>query len=92
MKKNRSHDSKNIEFWFQAESGKEIFIAGSFNNWNPARTKLKDTGDGLYKVTIHLSHGTHEYKFVMDDIWLIDPKNPETVENAFGSMNSVVTL
>jgi len=53
-----------------------------------ASNKKKD----LYTITLHLPIGSNEYKFVVDDIWQIDSKNPETVQNDSGSMNSVVTL
>jgi len=92
MGKKDLHDKKNIEFRFQADPGKDVFIAGSFNDWNPTKTKLKDKGDGLYTVKLQLRSGAHEYKFVVDDIWQVDPQNPETMDNACGSINSVVTL
>ena len=92
MKKSDSKKKKIMEFRLQAEPGKNIFVAGTFNGWNPTKTKLKDKGDGLYTVTLHLSPGLYEYKFVVDDIWQTDPQNPEMVKNEFGSMNSVVTL
>jgi 1,4-alpha-glucan branching enzyme len=92
MKKSDSNKKKNVEFSVQAEPGKNIFLAGTFNNWNPIRMKQKKKEDDLYTITLHLPPGSHEYKFVVDDVWQIDPKNPETVQNDFGSMNSVVTL
>ena len=92
MEKKDSHDKKSIEFHFQADPGKDVFIAGSFNDWNPTKTKLKDLGDGLYMVKLQLRSGAHEYKFIVDDIWQIDPQNPETVDNACGSINSVLKI
>lgn len=92
MKKAASNKKKSVEFRLQAEPGKNIFLAGTFNNWNPIRMKQKDQEEGLYAITLHLPPGSHEYKFVVDDVWQIDFKNPETVQNDFGSMNSVVTL
>jgi 1,4-alpha-glucan branching enzyme len=66
----------------------------SCTNLSKGEVKMKQTGkkDGLYIITLHLPPGTHEYKFVVDDTWQIDSNNPETVSNAFESMNSVVTL
>ncbi|MBI5593725.1 MAG: hypothetical protein HY881_25005 [Deltaproteobacteria bacterium] len=92
MKKSDSNKKKSVEFRLQAEPGKNIFVAGTFNNWNPIKMKQTDKGGGLYTITFHLPPGSHEYKFVVDDDWQIDSKNPETVQNAFGSMNSIVTL
>lgn len=92
MGKKDSHDKKSIEFHFQSDPGKNVFIAGMFNDWNPTKTKLKDKGGGLYTVKLQLESGAHEYKYIVDDIWQIDPKNPEKLENTFGSINSVLIV
>ncbi|MDB5250984.1 MAG: alpha/beta hydrolase [Flaviaesturariibacter sp.] len=42
-----------------------LFVAGSFNNWNPANPKyaLNQDGSGGYAVDISLPAGRYEYKF-----------------------------
>ena len=92
MKKSDSNKKKPVEFRFQAEPGKNIVVAGAFNNWNPTKMTLTDKGDGLYTVTVHLPPGSHEYKFVVNGVWQIDSQNPEMVQNDFGSMNSIIML
>jgi 1,4-alpha-glucan branching enzyme len=92
MEKPSVIEKKRVEFRFQTEPGKDVFIAGAFNNWNPRETKLEEKETGVYTVALQLSVGRHEYKFVVDDVWHIDPENPETAPNPFGSMNSVVTV
>ena len=92
MKKSNSKKRKSVEFILRAGPGKNIFVAGAFNGWNPTKEQLKNKEVGLYAVTLHLLPGIHEYKFVVDDIWQTDPENPVMVKNTFGSMNSVVTL
>jgi 1,4-alpha-glucan branching enzyme len=81
-----------VEFRLRAEPGKDIFIGGSFNNWSPTTMKLEDKGTGLYTVTLHLPAGRHEYKFVVNDVWQVDPENSEKLQNGFGEMNSVITV
>jgi 1,4-alpha-glucan branching enzyme len=85
MKKADSTKRKRIEFRLHTESGTNIFVAGTFNNWSPTIMKQKDKGAGFYGITLTLSVGRHEYKFVVAE-------NPETVQNAFGSMNSIITI
>ncbi len=43
----------------------DIYIAGSFNGWNPAdkNYKLEHKGDGEYEIKLKLSQGAYEYKF-----------------------------
>ena len=91
MKQSLKH--KQATFTFQHYPGKEVFLAGSFNNWDPKRNKLLETDrPGIYSISIMIARGRHEYKFIVDGVWYIDPKNPECVANDIGSMNSVVVV
>lgn len=54
MKKTASNKKKKVEFNLQAEPGKNIFLAGTFNNWNPIRMKQKNKEEDLYTITLHL--------------------------------------
>ena len=92
MKKSNHSGIKKVTFNFQTDPGKEIFIAGTFNGWEPAKTKLKDKGAGEYAIVLQLPVGRHEYKFVVDDKWCVDPKNPETIPNDCGTMNNVIII
>ncbi len=70
-----------------------VFLAGSFNDWNDAKTKMLDAdNDGTYTVTLLLSQGEYQYKFVVDGNWQADPNNPTTAEDGFGGSNSVLTV
>lgn len=92
MKKSNNSGKKKVTFSFQTEQGKEVFIAGTFNDWQPEKTKFKDNGAGEYTVVLQLPAGRHEYKFVADDVWYMDPQNSETVPNDCGSMNNVIIV
>ncbi len=81
----------NVQFELSAEPGRQVFVAGTFNNWNPDATPLMDqAGNGHYKGALHVPQGTHEYKFVVNGVWLSDPKCVDCVPNGYGSMNSVI--
>lgn len=41
----------------------KIFVAGSFNGWNPAETALHKNAEGNFIVTVPESDGKAEYKF-----------------------------
>jgi glycosidase len=71
----------------------KIFLAGSFNDWNPTATPMEDPdGDGTYEVTLILPGGSYPYKFVVDGNWVQDPKATESVPDGFGGQNSVVRV
>lgn len=84
---------KSVTFTVHAEAGKAVYLAGSFNNWDPAGKKMSDKkGDGVYSVAIKLAPGTYQYKFVIDGTWCADPENRDFVQNDHGTLNSVITV
>lgn len=84
---------KRITFQIHGDPGSRISVAGSFNDWRPGRKRLIDRGgDGNFRAAMLLPPGKHEYKFVVNGTWVIDPENPEWTANEHGSLNSVLTV
>ncbi|CAH8431679.1 unnamed protein product [Schistosoma turkestanicum] len=67
--------------------GKEIYISGTFNNWEK-RIPMVKRNSGVY-VIIDCKPGTHQYKYFIDGAWYHDPTKP-TVDNEYGTKNNVV--
>lgn len=89
--KDKPSRQKEIYFEICAAPACNVCMAGSFNNWQPQ--ELKDDGDnGKYTAIVTLPAGRHEYKFLVNDLWLHDANNPNMVVNAFGSLNSVIEI
>ncbi len=91
VKKTVKTAAKSVKFTLHADKGKSVYLAGEFNNWDPAAKKLAFR-NGIYSATIKLASGTYQYKFVVDGIWCCDPENVECVPNDQGTFNSVVTV
>ena len=70
----------------------QVFVAGSFNNWQPEQTPLAAAGNGRWAGDLKVAPGRHEYLFVVDGQWLPDPNAKQTVENPFVGRNSVLTV
>lgn len=84
---------RKATFTFIDAPGKKVFVAGSFNKWNPTASPLAYCEkSGVYSATLWIPRGKHEYKFVVDDIWQADPANPDFVINVHGSLNSFVIV
>ena len=84
---------KRRDFRIRTNPGSEVFLNGSFNKWNGEAKKLKDTtGDGDYSITIFLPPGRHEYKFIINGEWQVDPDCPDWVVNKYGTLNSVINV
>ena len=76
-----------------------VFVAGSFNRWNPREHPLRRNRAGQWVGVLDLDPGEHQYKFVVDGRWrCADGRDgpydgrPGHVRNEFGTMNIVVRI
>lgn len=91
MKLLPAESGRSVWFELSAEPGSRVFVAGTFNNWNPTANPMKDNPDsGYYKAALRLPAGRHEYKFVVNGFWMVDPRCMDCAPNAYGSLNSVL--
>ncbi len=67
-------------------------MAGTFNDWDPARDFLKRKGEGNWVLVRYLPPGVHEYRFVVDGIWTTDPLCVTRCRNIYGGENSVLEI
>ena len=82
--------TQRVVFSVRAEAGSKVFVAGSFNNWDPtAKEMLDKKGEGLFSATLTLPAGDYQYKFVIDGTWCADPECSDWVQNDHGTLNSV---
>jgi cyclomaltodextrinase len=88
--------SGTVEVTFAYAPGRQasgVYLAGSFNDWNPQGRKMEDPdGDGVYTTMLPLAPGRYQYKFVVDGQWSQDPNNPEGADDGFGGQNSVLNV
>ncbi len=81
---------RRVRFNLFAKPGSRVFVAGTFNKWNPTENQLNDDPDsGHFKTVLRVPAGTHEYKFVVNGIWKSDAKCADWIPNEYGSRNSV---
>ena len=71
---------------------KKVFLAGDFNGWSPRARRMMKAKDGAFRAKMRLQPGKHEYKFVVDGVWLHDPNAHEQVTNPHGTINSVACI
>jgi 1,4-alpha-glucan branching enzyme len=84
---------KRITFTVDADPGSEVYLVGSFNDWNPEGRRLVDKlNDGHFATTIMLPQGEHQYKYVINGAWCVDPNCAEWIANDLGSLNSVLRV
>ena len=84
---------RTVVFSCHADAGAAIFVAGSFNDWDPHFTPMKyDKEKDTFSCEVKLSPGTYEYKFVINDVWGLDCDNDNVSANDFGTLNSVLEV
>ena len=73
-----------------APDTKEVCVAGTFNEWVPA--KMRKQKDGRFALSLKLPPGAYEYRFVVDGHWMTDPDHNQWKANPHGSFNSVAKI
>ena len=80
-----------VTFKCIAPDASQVYLVGSFNDWNPTATPLKKTLKGHWSITLTLPQGRYEYRYLVDNQWFTDPNTPH-VFNQFGTENSVLIV
>jgi MinD-like ATPase involved in chromosome partitioning or flagellar assembly len=81
------------QFLFRAPEAKSVKIVGNFTSWLPTNDYLMERNeDGTWSKAIDLAPGKYQYRFIVDDRWVEDQDNPDTVDNPFGGKNSLLEI
>jgi 1,4-alpha-glucan branching enzyme len=80
---------QTVRFEYEDAKAQEVFLAGSFSNWDPGATQMGLAATGIWGVEVSLAPGRYEYLFVVDGRWTPDPKATDYLPNPFGGCNSV---
>jgi 1,4-alpha-glucan branching enzyme len=88
----RSAKRMEVEFSLTAPDAKKVYLVGDFNDWAAEKDRMKKDEEGVWRLRVALTLGRHEYRFVVDGEWIEDPENPNTVDNPYGGVNSVMEV
>jgi 1,4-alpha-glucan branching enzyme len=81
-----------IAFEYVSLDAREVFVAGTFNDWQPRATPLAKQPGGRWSTTLTLKPGTYEYRLIVDGQWQDDPRAAGFTANPFGGLNSVIEV
>ena len=79
-------------FHLFAPDAREVKLAGDFNEWKPEAMQKSAEEYGVWEIRRKLGAGEYQYKFVVDEVWHLDPECTITICNSFGTYNSVVRV
>jgi len=72
-------------------NARKVVLTGNFINWKKSGIEMKRSGN-KWVLPLFLRNGTWSYKFIADGKWVADPSNPDTREDAFGNLNSFISI
>ncbi len=81
-----------MRFGYFNPDAHEVFVVGSFNNWNPRATPLKRDSLGDWSAELSLPCGEYHYRLMVDGQWRDDPNAQQTAMNAFGGFDAVLVV
>jgi hypothetical protein len=68
----------------------EVVLSGSFNFWDRRQYRMQRKGDA-WTISVEVAPGEHQYKFVVDGKWILDPGNTLTKQEG-EAVNSVIRV
>lgn len=71
---------------------REVFVAGTFNQWDPKSLPLTRDALGDWSIQLLLPPGEYRYRLVVDGEWRDDPNARRSVPNPFGGFDSVIDM
>ncbi|HLW68113.1 MAG TPA: glycogen-binding domain-containing protein [Gemmataceae bacterium] len=83
---------RRITFSLAAPDAKSVSVAGTFCDWDTSTYPLKKDAIGTWKRIVTLAPGRYEYRFIVDDVWIVDPDCLERTANPFGGENCVLNV
>ncbi len=87
-------NGNEVTFYFEHATANKVVVAGSMNGWSTTEwTMTKEEGTRVFSYTVTIAEaGTYQYKYVVDDAWITDPCNQNTVDDGAGNINSVFEI
>jgi len=85
--------SSGVLFVQPLSLGKQVSIAGDFNGWSPMSLPMtRNERLGVYERLVQIPPGRWQYRLVIDGHWTHDAMNPNSQNNPFGGLNSILDI
>jgi 1,4-alpha-glucan branching enzyme len=79
-------------FLFFAPKAKHVSLIGDFNNWSPNANPMKRQPDGGWTIQVPLTHGHHQYVYLVDGVPTLDPRAQGVARTERGEKVSIIPV
>lgn len=87
-KRTRHH----VDFFCDAPDAVQVCLVGDFNEWQPTANPMQRMPDGYWMASLELSHGYHEYVFLVDGKPVLDPNAAGKARNGRNELVSLIAV
>lgn len=84
--------AKPINFYCDAPKAQAVHLAGDFNRWDPTTHPMERRVDGWWFLQVPLTHGHHQYRFLVDGKPMLDPRATGVARNEWDEEVSLVAV
>jgi glucoamylase len=84
----------NRAVFFYRGTARNVEVVGDFTSWNMRGLRMLELAgtDIKYYVRDFPAHARAEYKLIADGEWMLDPLNPDRIDNGIGGHNSFFSM
>jgi 1,4-alpha-glucan branching enzyme len=69
------------KFYCHAPQARYVSVVGDFNGWDPNADPMSRQPDGRWMASLEVSHGYHQYLFLVDGKPVLDPNAAGKAQN-----------
>ena len=81
-----------VSFFCEALGAQRVSLIGDFNDWNPAANPMSRTPEGGWMASLELTHGFHQYMFLVDGKTVADPRAAGETRNDRNERVSLIAV
>lgn len=81
-----------VRFGYFCPEARDVFLAGSFNGWDPRVHPMQRDSVGDWSLELALPPGEHRYRLIVDGVWCDDPSAQRLVANPYGGFDAIIQV
>jgi len=89
---NTKHTAKPVNFYCSAPTAQSVSLVGDFNGWNSLANPMRRQPDGCWFAQAQLTHGHHQYCFLIDGEPALDPRGSGITRNERNERVSLIAV